>query len=68
MSERMFNGALVTSMGLDAMAATRASIRQSVASRQALRQANAHLASATDRLDAAQARLARAKALRASRA
>ena len=66
MAHRLFNTALVSAMGLDAMAATTASIRQSLASRAALRQANANLSAATDRLDAAQARLARAKAKRAA--
>ena len=75
MAHRLFNVGLVTAMGADAMAATRSSIRQSLASRAALRDANANLAAATDRLTAAQAqlgtsqaRLAKAKAKRAARA
>jgi flagellin-like hook-associated protein FlgL len=75
MAHRLFNTALVSAMGLDAMSATTASIRQSIASRQAVCQANANLAASTDRLDAARAqlgtaqeRLARARAKRAARA
>ena len=66
MTERLFNVGLVSAMGADVMALTTASIRQSLASRQALRVANANLVAARCAQVAVKERLARARALRAA--